>query len=132
MWVIIVSLLVGVMGVVAARGGLGYLAARAGDRDPHVYWVLGLVAPVPAWLIVFWVLLGPSPEPRPELVSAASWILSTAAALLGAIVTAGLVQRVSESGEHAAPLVYWRLGLAGSLPAWGIALLGYALKTMIV
>jgi hypothetical protein len=131
MWVILSSLLVGMLGVVATRVGLGYLAARAVDRDPHVYWVLGLVAPIPAWLTVFVVLLGPSSRPRPEVVSAGAWLLSAAAGLLGAIVTEGLVRRVSESAEQAAPLVYWRLGLAGSLPAWGITLLGYALKMIV-
>lgn len=127
---IISSLLVGMLGAVAARLGVGYVAARGADRDPHVYWVLGLAAPAPAWLIVFWVLLGPSPRPRPDVVSAASWTLSAAAGLLGAIVTEGLVRRVSESAGRADPLACWRLGLAGFLPAWGIALLGYGLKAL--
>lgn len=131
MRVAISSLLVCVLGVVASRVGLDALAARAIDRDPHVYWALGLVAPVPAWLIVFWSLLGPSPRPRPEIVSELSWIVSTAVGLIGTIVTEGLVRRLSESGRQARPPVYWRVGLAGSLPAWGIVLLGYALKTII-
>jgi hypothetical protein len=126
---IVASLLVGVLGILAARVGLGYLSARA---DPHVYWVLGLLAPVPGWLIIFWVLLGPSPKARPEIVSDGSWILSTAAGLIGAILTEGLVRRRSESETDCSPLAYWRLGLFGSAPAWGIALLGYALKTIIV
>lgn len=129
---IVSSLLVGVLGILAARVGLGYLSARAVDRDPHVYWVLGLLAPVPAWLIIFWVLLGPSPKLRPEIVSDGSWILSTAAGLVGAILTEGLVRRRSESKTDCSPLAYGRLGLFGSAPAWGIALLGYALKTIIV
>jgi copper chaperone CopZ len=131
MWVIVASLLVAVLGVGAARVGLASRFARAGDRDPHVYWVLGLLAPVPAWLIVFWILLGPSPKLRPEIVSDGSWILSTAAGLIGAILTEGLVRRRSESGTDYPPLAYWRLGLFGSAPAWGITLLGYALKTII-
>lgn len=131
MWVIVSSLLVGVLGVVAARVGLDYLCARAVDREPHVYWVLGLVAPVPAWLILFWVLLAPSPGLRPEVVSAGSWIVSTAAGLLGAILTEGSVRRMSESETSYPPLAYWRLGLFGFAPAWAIALLGYALKTII-
>lgn len=130
MRLIISSLLVGVLGIFASRVGLGTLASRAVDRDPHTYWMLGLVAPAPAWLIVFWALLGPSPKPRPEIVSELSWILSTAVCLIGTIVTEGLVRRTSESGKQAGPLVYWRLGLAGSLPAWGIVLLGYVFKTI--
>lgn len=131
MWVIIASLLVGLLGVVATRVGLGFLAVGPGDREPHVYWVLGLLAPVPAWLIVFWILLGPSPKLRPDIVSDGAWILSTAAGLIGAILTEGLVRRRSESGTDYPPLSYWRLGLFGGAPAWGIALLGYALKTII-
>lgn len=131
MRVIVSSLLLGVLGVVAARVGLGCLSARAVDRDPHVYWLLGLVALVPAWLVVFWVLLDPSPKQRAEMVSAESWILSTAAGLIGAILTEGLVRRTSESETNHPPLAYWRLGLFGFAPAWGIALLGYALKTIL-
>jgi DNA-binding IclR family transcriptional regulator len=64
------------------------------------------------------------------LVSAVSWSLSTAAGLLGAIVTEGLLRRASESGELRVPLASWRLGLLGVAPAWLIALVGQAVKAI--
>jgi N-acetylmuramoyl-L-alanine amidase len=58
--------------VLATRIAIADLAAGAPERPPHAYWVLGRVALVPAWLVVFLVLLGPTSTPRKEPVSALS------------------------------------------------------------
>jgi hypothetical protein len=127
---IAISLLVGLMGVVASRAALGHLAVESPNRDPHVDWVLGLVALVPAWLVVFLALLGPTSTPRKDLVSAVSWVLSAGAGLIGAIATEGSLRRASESGRLQGSLACWRLGLVGFAPAWLIALAGQAEKTI--
>jgi len=131
MRVIALSLLVGLLGVVATWLAIGRLAARATECNPHVYWVLGLVAALPAWLVVFLSLLGSTPAPRPEPVSSVAWISSTAAGLIGAILTEGAVRRARGAGTMSTPRTSWRLGLLGLAPAWGIALLGYALKAAV-
>lgn len=130
MIVIAVSLLVALIGVVATWAAIGHVAAGASERDPHVYWLLGLAALVPAWLVVFVALLGPTSRPQPEPVSAIAWVLSTATGLIGAIVTEGLLRRASESGHSRLPPACWRLGLLGFAPAWLIALTGQAAKTI--
>jgi len=87
----------------------------------------GLVGLAPAWVITFVALLGSSPAPRLPVWSAAAWIASSSAALLGAIVTEALVRGASASGGR--PLAwYWTYGLAALLPAWLIAILGNVVR----
>jgi hypothetical protein len=126
MWIIAASVLLGLIGAVASRIGLMYLYADGTSRDPHAYWALGLIALLPAWLVAFVGLLGSTPGVRPQLVSGAAWMLSAAAALVGAIATEAGVRGAGDSVEahHAARL--WRLGLLAFLPAWVIVLIGYA------
>src|SRR3989442_9942505 len=98
MWIIVSSVLVGLIGVVASRIGLTYLTADGASRDPHAYWALGLVTLLPAWLVAFVGLLGTTPGVRPQLVSGAAWLLSPAAGLIGAIAAGGRV-----GGDRAFP-----------------------------
>src|SRR5215467_9472643 len=53
MWIIVSSVLLGLIGVVASRIGLTYLTADGTSRDPHAYWARGLVTLLPAWLVAF-------------------------------------------------------------------------------
>ena len=96
-------------------------------RDPHAYWALGLVSLVPAWLIVFVTLLPGVPGMRPQLISAAAWILSAAAGLVGAIATEGRLRHLDESGLQPSPSRLWRLGVVALAPSWTIALVGRVL-----
>src|SRR3989442_14524513 len=101
MWIIVSSVLVGLIGVVASRIGLTYLTADGASRDPHAYWALGLVTLLPAWLVAFVGLLGTTPGVRPQLVSGAAWLLSPAAGLLCADPAGGPVRRTRAfSGGH--------------------------------
>lgn len=112
--------------IVTSRVALSRLAAEATCRDPHVYWALGLVTPVPAWLVAFLGLLGTQPGERLQLISGVAWVLSAAAALIGAIVTEAQARGVGDSVQaHHATRLWW-LGLFALLPAWGIALVGHA------
>jgi|SRR5689334_2553500 hypothetical protein len=120
----IISLALLGIAVVISRVALSNLEAPS--RDPHAYWALGLVTPLPAWVVAFLGLLGTQPGGKPQLVSTAAFVLSSAAALVGAITTEAYVRRVGDSvsAQHAGRL--WRLGLLVLLPAWAIALIGYA------
>lgn len=127
MLIVLVSLAVGLLGLLATRAALLRLADRGPGGDPHVPWALGLVGLVPAWLITFVALLGSSPAPRLPVWSAAAWIASSSAALIGTIVTEALVRSASESGGR--PLArYWTYGLAALLPAWLISILGNVVR----
>lgn len=118
------SVVVGVVGLLATWGGTAYLSKRASHRNPHHYWFLGLAALLPAWLIAFVGLLGPSTGERPELSLSMSFILSSSAVLLGIILADGAVRRRRESWRTHRPVTYWLLGVSALCPAWCIALLG--------
>ena len=120
------SLVLALVGMLATRAGTNRVARRFA-RDPHVYWALGLVALLPAWLVVFVALLPDAPGRRFQFISAAAWILSAAAGLVGAITTEGRVRRLDESGLHASPARFWRLGVMALAPSWAIACVGYVL-----
>jgi hypothetical protein len=128
MWIVVTSILLGLIGVVASRIGLTYLIADRASRDPHAYWALGLVTLLPAWLVAFVGLLGTTPGVRPQLVSSAAWLLSAAAGLIGAIATEGRVRETGDFAEahHATRL--WRLGVLAFLPAWVIVLSGHVAR----
>lgn len=112
----IVAALVGVLGTL-----VGMLRLRTSGGSPYLYWTLGLVALLPAWLIAFLGVLGPSIIGRPE--SGVPFISSSSAALVGTIVSDALVRRLRDSARPHGPVTYWLLGLGALGPAWGIALL---------
>lgn len=124
------SILVGIAGIVATRAGTVRLASDGAPRDPHVYWSLGFVGVLPAWLIAFLALLDDSPATRPALVSAVAWILSVAAGLNGVIVGEALVRRRSESPEGISPIPGWRVGVWSGIPAWAVAVMGQVLRLL--
>ncbi len=126
--ILAVSFVVGLLGVLASRAWMRRVALRPVAAEPHVAWSLGLLGPMPGWLIAFVALLGTSPAPRLQGVAEAAWILSAAAALLGTIVTEALLRRAAESVAAPGPLAYWRYGVAALIPAWVIAVLGNLAK----
>ena len=121
------SLLLALAGVLATRAGLNRLATGSA-RDLHVYWALGLLALLPAWLVVFVTLL-PDPGTRLRLGSAVAWLLSAAAGLAGAIATEGRLRFLEESGLDPSPGRLWRLGVLALTPSWAIALVGHLLRS---
>jgi len=128
MWIIASSVLLCLIGVVASRIGLTHLTADGASRDPHAYWALGLVTLLPAWLVAFVGLLGTTPGVRPQLVSSAAWLLSSAAGLVGAIATEAHVRRAGDSAEAAEATRLWWLGVLAFLPAWVIVLGGLVVR----
>lgn len=120
--VIWVSVLAALLGVLAA--GVGVTRLRRVERSPEVYWFLGLAALLPAWLIAFVGLLGSTAG---RVAGPGVWTLSSAAGLIGVILTDRAVQRQAESGRQPPAAWYWRLGMLALLPAWVVALAGLAL-----
>jgi len=117
MVVILASVVVGLVGIV---GSWTLVSRRGPSRRPEaVEWVLGVASLGPAWLVVFWGLLGPSTG-WPQ----AWWIASSGAVLLGVILTDARARRLREAPEVSHPWAQWRLGVMALLPAWIIALIG--------
>lgn len=125
MWIVAASLALAGLGLIATRTAVANLAAGAPDRDPHVYWILGLVALLPAWLVPFVALMGTVPTPRVHLSWAIPWALSSSAGLIGAIASEAAVRRGIGSSAPRPPAWCWRLGAVWFVPAWVIALLGH-------
>jgi hypothetical protein len=114
------------LAIMVSRLALRRLAGESAARDPHAYWALGLVTPLPAWLVAFLGLLGTQPGATPPMISGAAWVISAAAALIGAITTEAGARRAGDSVEsHDATRLWWR-GVFALLPALGIALIGHA------
>jgi hypothetical protein len=114
--------------IVVSRVALGRLVADGASRDPHVYWALGLVTALPAWLVAFLGLLGTQAGAKPPLASGAAWVLSAAVGLVGVIATEARIRRAGDSVEAHRAVGPWRIGVLALLPAWGIALIGHALS----
>lgn len=109
------------LGVVATGLATARLARRTSPPAPRVFWLLGLAAPVPAWVAAFVGLMGPSAVTQPTPAQRIAFILSSAAGLLGVILTDRLLEDRRATGRALAPRTSWLLGLAATGPAWLIA-----------
>jgi hypothetical protein len=114
---VVVSLVVGLAGIVASRAAVGRLAARPGVDD-QACWALGVAGAVPAWLVVWVALLPTTPGLRPQAIAGAAWMLSAGLALLGAIAS------VRSLHEELSPRQAWMRGALAIAPAWLIGSLG--------
>jgi len=118
---ITLSIVLGVLGLAATGAVIPYLSTWAPNWGPRHYWLLGLAALFPGWLIAFVGLLpssvGPEYNPLPR-----SALLSSVVALLGVVFSDTAVRRLDKSGYFLSRFTYWLFGVAGLLPAWAIAL----------
>lgn len=118
------SLVAGLVGVLASSIGLIRLERSGAHRPAEQYWLVGLAALLPAWLIAFLGLLGQVAGRFPERAFFPWWILSSSAAILGVILGDAAVRRLRASGQAYRPARYWVVGVGTLFAAWSIALLG--------
>ena len=120
------SALVAVLGVLGTAGLAKRLAAARVDREPGVYWLVGLAAFGPAALIEFVGLLGTAGgdggAPRGFFMAPVGF------GLLGVIGTDVWVRRLGESGRSHPALTYWLFGALALAPAWVI---GWLLRASV-
>lgn len=121
------SVLAALLGVVGTGIGTVQLLGRNSPHRPEAYWLLGMSALLPAWLIAFLGVVGRSTGARPEKALTVSWILSSSAALLGVIITDAALRRLGESGRGRHPVTLWILGVVTLLPALGVALIALSM-----
>lgn len=114
------SIWVGVFGVLAGALVSGCFRDRL--RKPERYWLVGLAAAAPAWIIALTVLLGGLSGENPDKSMKALLALSTAGGLLGVIVTEFCVRWIKARTVAAPGVAYWFLGTAALLPSWGFML----------
>ena len=114
------SIWVGVFGVLSGALVSGCFRDRL--RKPERYWLVGLAAASPAWIIALTVLLGGLSGENPDKGMKALLALSTAGGLLGVIVTEFCVRWIKARTVAAPGVAYWFLGTAALLPSWGFML----------
>jgi hypothetical protein len=119
---IALSLAMAALGIAATGLATRQLARRAPPPSPVAFWILGLAGPVPAWIVAFAGLLGPSTVVQPTPAQRVAFILSSAAGLLGVILTDRALGHRRATGQPPAPEPCWLLGIAATAPAWLIAL----------
>ncbi len=114
------SIWVGVFGVLA--GVLVSWRFRDRLRKPERYWLVGLAATAPAWIIALTALLdGLSGDP-PDKTLRAFLAASSAGGLLGVIATEFCVRWLKAQTTKAPALLYWFLGTVALVPSWGLIL----------
>lgn len=115
------SVALGIFGIFAAGGALGYLSRSAYQPKPHHCWLIGIAALFPAWLVAFLTLLQPATQGGAEVPLPPQALLSSGVGLGGIIVTDYLVRRAQKSGRALSPLKGWALGVVALAPACLIA-----------
>jgi len=113
---------VGLIGTATLVASLRRLRPHWG---PERYWVVGLAALSPAWLMAFLATIGP---PGGEGPNKPLFIITSALPLLGIIATEAVLRRWRAAGRALRPVTAWLLGIAAILPGWGLTLLTLLLK----
>lgn len=114
------SIWVGLIGVLAGALVSACLRDRLGK--PERYWMVGLAAAAPAWIIALTVLLGGLSGENPDKGMKALLAASTASGLLGVIVSEFCVRWLKTRPAAAPGAVYWFLGTVALMPSWGFLL----------
>ncbi len=110
------SIWVGVIGVCASALLSGWFRGRL--RKAERYWLVGLAATVPAWIILLMVLLGELSAEHSEKGMKAVLAGGTAAGLLGVIATEFCVRRLKGCLAQVSGAFYWLLGTLALVPSW--------------
>jgi hypothetical protein len=119
-----ISVLLGLVGIIGTRAWIGRPTGPAHDRV-YLLWALGILAVLPAWVVVF-VYLIPSgiDDVRTRGTGAVVWMCSIALGLTGAIMSEARLRHLHDSAEGISPARAWSFGLWAMIPAWVAMLLG--------
>ena len=114
------SIWVGVFGVLAGALVSGCFRDRLGR--PERYWLVGLAAAAPAWIIALTALLDGLSGDNPDKTLKAFLVAASSAGLLGVIATEFCVRWLKTQAATAPGVLYWFLGTVALLPSWGLIL----------
>jgi uncharacterized membrane protein (GlpM family) len=115
-----VSLIIAFIGVLASGAALLFLKSK----EPRHYWLLGLAALFPGWLVAFLAVIDPASQSRVEVPLPPRALLSSAAGLVGVIATDYFIRRAQARGGELHPLTCWIGGVIALLPSWLIVAMG--------
>lgn len=111
------SVLAAILGIL----GTGVAMRRLSGGRPELYWLVGLLALLPAWLLEFVALLGIASASGSE--GRRAFLLPSALGLLGVILSDALARRLRAAGQSRSRWVYWALGAAALTPGWAVTLM---------
>ncbi len=100
------SIVLGIFGILGTCLVAAYLSRQESRLSPGRSWLLGLAAIAPAWLISLLALLEYNGSLLPDSPLPPSVLASSAAALLGVIVTDWAVRRLDGKGPARHPGTY--------------------------
>jgi hypothetical protein len=86
-------------------------------RDQRHYWILGVAALLPAWLMAFLRIIQPASAQAVDVPLPPPAILSSGAGLLGVIATDYLFRRVLNPRPGTSAVIHWLVGWVTLLPA---------------
>jgi hypothetical protein len=112
-----------VLGVVATSVVLRRARQSEGDMEPGFYWVLGLGAMTPAWVVAFLSLLAAEAQFGDRLKL--FFGMAIGVGLAGVFTTDAIVRRLHASRAAPSSLTLWLLGIAALVPAWALTLVGW-------
>ena len=117
------SVIVGMLGICCTGLWMLSPSRQRAQWQPQWFWILGLAALFPAWLLAFLGLLEPpSGMGVVEGALPPSALFSSGSGLLGVVVTDAVMRRRLVCGRHLHPVLAWLFGVVSLMPAWGIAL----------
>jgi uncharacterized membrane protein (GlpM family) len=116
-----VSLIVGVVGILASAIAAVFLK----DRPPRHYWLLGIAALFPAWLVAFLAVISPASQSPVDVPLPPRALFSSAVGLMAIIATDYFLRREQQAGRVFTPVVCWLIGWAALIPAWLIVSLNF-------
>ncbi|MBI2357401.1 MAG: hypothetical protein HYV04_00530 [Deltaproteobacteria bacterium] len=116
------SVALGVLGVSLSALLAGRYRAILPVGEADRCWLIGLFGLFPAWLVAIWGLLGTGNMDSPSYTPPRALIISSAAALIGVIVSDYFKRRFAAGDRTLSPAASWLLGLAALVPAWAVAL----------
>jgi hypothetical protein len=111
-----VSLIVGVLGIIASSAAVFYLNQKGGEA--RHYWFVGLAGLFPGWLIAFLTVIQPASQSAVDVPLPPRALFSSAIGLLGVIATDYLLRRAQRTGRELSPVTWWLLGWGALIPAW--------------
>jgi len=118
-----ISVLVGIVGIIGTRAWIRR-PTTAGQDNAYLFWSLGILAVLPAWLVVLVYLIPSSLDVRTHGTATVVWVCSIALGLAGAIMSDARLRHRHDSAESLSPGQAWSLGLWTMIPAWVAMLLG--------
>jgi hypothetical protein len=126
-----VSILTGVAGVIGTRAWIRRPTTTDGNNS-YLFWSLGILAVLPAWLVLFVYLIPSGLGGRTHVSGAVLWLCSTTLGLTGAITSEARLRHYQRSPEGLSPGRAWSLGLWAMMPAWVAMLLGLVVAVLAV